>query len=533
MWDVGNEVILGLQDHCSRAPSSRQQRDAYAHVRQRGGQGDPRRRPEPPGHLDRRLDRRLAVLQGQRPRPRPARGQLLRRDLQRPGRLDQRRLHQAVHRHRGRPGRRVGGPERRQRRARPSRPTCRSATGYTTAWNCITGHPGVALGATDVPLRPRERLRRRLVQHHPRRQKRLGYYAVAKAYGGTAASGPTRRRDQRHDARQLDGRRRPAARSRSASRRPTRTATRSRYHLIVNSKYINERAACQRGVHPERRHVHGHRARRRSACGRSYVFAYDGKGNVGIETRSFRVVPPAGRRHQHRPGQDGDRLVLRPVQRQLHAGPGGRRRLRHPLGEQLGRPEWIQVDLGSKRTFNHVQLVWEAAYAKAYQIQTSDDGTTWTTLSTSPTATAASTPRRHRQRALRADERPHARDGVRLLAVRVRASTRDETTRGRAPCVTDRSGRGCGLRPRPDRPSRGPTLAGDGRSPGPPAARTTARHPAQQRRDAPPRLGGTPPRSRPDEGRSSAPHGRPATRRARAAHPPAPNAAGSTRTRGP
>jgi glucose/arabinose dehydrogenase/PKD repeat protein len=42
-------------------------------------------------------------------------------------------------------------------------------------------------------------------------------------------------------------------------------------------------------------------------------------------------------------------------------------------------PQWIQVDLGATRTVNRVRLQWEAAYASAYQIQTSADGTTWTT----------------------------------------------------------------------------------------------------------------------------------------------------------
>ena len=38
------------------------------------------------------------------------------------------------------------------------------------------------------------------------------------------------------------------------------------------------------------------------------------------------------------------------------------------------------MDLGSQRTFSTVQLVWEAAFAKGYKVQTSNDGTTWTTL---------------------------------------------------------------------------------------------------------------------------------------------------------
>ncbi|GGJ42274.1 glycosyl hydrolase [Deinococcus roseus] len=40
----------------------------------------------------------------------------------------------------------------------------------------------------------------------------------------------------------------------------------------------------------------------------------------------------------------------------------------------------ITIDLGSQRTFNNVQLAWEASYAKSYQIQVSNDQTTWSTV---------------------------------------------------------------------------------------------------------------------------------------------------------
>jgi hypothetical protein len=43
-------------------------------------------------------------------------------------------------------------------------------------------------------------------------------------------------------------------------------------------------------------------------------------------------------------------------------------------------PQWIQVDLGATHSICRVVLNWEAAYATAYQLQTSNDGTTWTTI---------------------------------------------------------------------------------------------------------------------------------------------------------
>src|SRR5262245_33077566 len=50
-------------------------------------------------------------------------------------------------------------------------------------------------------------------------------------------------------------------------------------------------------------------------------------------------------------------------------------------------PQWIQVDLGTTATISQVVLNWEAAYATAYQIQTSPNGTTWTNIYSTTTST--------------------------------------------------------------------------------------------------------------------------------------------------
>jgi fibronectin type 3 domain-containing protein len=50
-------------------------------------------------------------------------------------------------------------------------------------------------------------------------------------------------------------------------------------------------------------------------------------------------------------------------------------------------PQWLQVDLGATHTISQVVLNWEAAYGKAFQIQTSNDGTTWTTIYSTTTGT--------------------------------------------------------------------------------------------------------------------------------------------------
>ena len=50
-------------------------------------------------------------------------------------------------------------------------------------------------------------------------------------------------------------------------------------------------------------------------------------------------------------------------------------------------PQWLEVDLGASQTVCEVTLDWEAAYATAFQIQTSPDGTTWTTIYSTTTGT--------------------------------------------------------------------------------------------------------------------------------------------------
>ncbi|WP_033341312.1 discoidin domain-containing protein [Catenuloplanes japonicus] len=51
-------------------------------------------------------------------------------------------------------------------------------------------------------------------------------------------------------------------------------------------------------------------------------------------------------------------------------------------------PQWLQVDLGSTQTISRVVLNWEAAYASAFTIQTSPNGTTWTNITPVTAGTA-------------------------------------------------------------------------------------------------------------------------------------------------
>src|SRR5687767_7293014 len=45
-------------------------------------------------------------------------------------------------------------------------------------------------------------------------------------------------------------------------------------------------------------------------------------------------------------------------------------------------PQWLSVDLGATAALDRVVLTWEAAHATTFQLQTSADGVTWTTIHT-------------------------------------------------------------------------------------------------------------------------------------------------------
>jgi len=43
-------------------------------------------------------------------------------------------------------------------------------------------------------------------------------------------------------------------------------------------------------------------------------------------------------------------------------------------------PQWIYIDLGASATIDRVKIQWEGAYAKTYQVQTSNDESNWTNI---------------------------------------------------------------------------------------------------------------------------------------------------------
>ncbi|MFJ6561521.1 discoidin domain-containing protein [Streptomyces sp. NPDC091412] len=257
------------------------------------------------------------------------------------------------------------------------------AAGYTKAWNCVTGHNGVALGATLFHYGTEYDFGGIWFNLLPAGQKRLSYYAVKKAYGGDTSHDNTppvlseigvvgnpgaveAGRDLTLDVQATDPDGDPVT-----------------YEVLDNSMYLDgsgqlnslrstsEGAGRLKFTAPDRPGVW-----------KIYVKATDGHGNVGVQSRSIRVIPPM---------IDGTNVALRKTATASSFQPSGGDCPCTAANAVDGRPDtrwasdwsdpqWIQVDLGAPTSFRHVQLVWETAYAKAYTIQTSNDGQNWQTL---------------------------------------------------------------------------------------------------------------------------------------------------------
>jgi hypothetical protein len=259
------------------------------------------------------------------------------------------------------------------------------ADGYTRAWGCINGHKGVALGATMFHYGIEYDFGGIWFNLLPAGQKRLSYYAVKKAYGG----------DTTHDntppvisdlSVEGDAAKVQAGRDLVVSVKATDPdGDPFSYEILDNSMYIDQSknlvtlpftdlgSGRLRVTAPDRPGVW-----------KIYVKATDGRGNVGVETHSIRVVPPVPSGTNVAQGKPATASSYQPsygdcpctAANAVDGNPATR------WASDWSDPQWLQVDLGTRTAFRHVQLFWEASYAKAYTIQTSDDGQNWQTVHT-------------------------------------------------------------------------------------------------------------------------------------------------------
>ncbi|KIF77914.1 hypothetical protein QR77_37000 [Streptomyces sp. 150FB] len=258
------------------------------------------------------------------------------------------------------------------------------AAGYTKAWGCITGHTGVALGATLFHYGTEYDFGGVWFNLLPAGQKRLSYYAVKKAYGGDTSRDNT---PPVISSMSVDGAGAvPAGRDftvRTSVSDPNGDPL--SYQVLVGSKYLDNSSQLTDAHFTDQGNgTFKVTAPDRLGVWKVYVKASDGKGNVGIETKSFKVVPPPVEGTNVARGKAATASTSQPTGTgcPCTAGNAFDGSLDTRWASDWSDNQWIQVDLGTKTSFRHVQLAWGAAYAKGYTLQTSDNGQNWTTLNT-------------------------------------------------------------------------------------------------------------------------------------------------------
>ncbi|MEU9517977.1 discoidin domain-containing protein [Streptomyces sp. NPDC048224] len=268
----------------------------------------------------------------------------------------------------------------------PKEPTDQAkAQGYTDAWNCVTGHRGVALGATLFHYGTEYDFGGIWFNLLPAGQKRLSYYAVKRAYGGDTSRDNTppvvSGFGVEGDAGKVQAGKDLVLTVRASDPDGDPIA----YEVLANSNYIDQSKQLTPLPFTD---LGGGRlmvtAPDRPGVWKLYVKATDGKGNVGVETLSARVVPPAVGGTNLALGKPATASSFQPsygdcpctAANAVDGNPNTR------WASDWSDPQWLQVDLGTRTAFRHVQLYWEASYAKAYTVQTSDDGRNWQTVST-------------------------------------------------------------------------------------------------------------------------------------------------------
>jgi hypothetical protein len=251
--------------------------------------------------------------------------------------------------------------------------------GYRNAWNCLMSHTGVALGGTLFHYGTEQDFGGVWFNLVPGNEKRLSYFSVAAAFGGSPPANRPPVISRMDLSRVTDV---PAGGTFTVSvgvSDPDGDAI--SYELRQNSKYVdNSNAlvpASYTGSGP-----FTVRAPDRLGVWKLYVYARDGHGNVGIESRSFRVVAPTPQGENVARGkattassyqQQGDGAPFPPS----NTVDGS---LTTRWASDWSDPQWLRADLGATTTFQHVQLVWETAYGRAYDLQVSDNDRDWRTV---------------------------------------------------------------------------------------------------------------------------------------------------------
>jgi hypothetical protein len=262
----------------------------------------------------------------------------------------------------------------------PNEPTdVQKRDGYLQAWNCITAHAGVALGATLFHYGTENDFGAVWFNLTPGGEKRLSYYAVRQAYGGPSGGNMPPVISNMTLSRTTDA---PAGGTISVNvgvSDPDGDAL--THEFKVGGKYIDNSAALvttpSSGNGPFTVTVP-----QRLGVWKLYDYVRDGHGNVGIETRSFRVVAPPVEGTNVARGRPATASSYQQVGNGAPYPPSnvtdGNNTTR--WASDWSDPQWVQVDLGQVTPFDRIQLIWESAFARSYRLEVSDDGNSWRPL---------------------------------------------------------------------------------------------------------------------------------------------------------
>ncbi|MFE0822188.1 discoidin domain-containing protein [Streptomyces sp. NPDC058847] len=265
----------------------------------------------------------------------------------------------------------------------PDEPTdVQKAEGYSKAWDCVTGHEGVALGATLFHYGVEHDFGGVWFNLVPDGLKRLSYYAVKEAYSGSTSGDNT----PPVIANMAVGR---ASSAPAGGEFTVRADVRDpdgdpvTYEVFLSGNYAS---GDKRLVEAEWRSTgdgaFAVRAPEKLGVWKVYIQAEDGRGNAGIETKSVEVVAPPVNGTNVALDKSTTASSFQQSYGDCPCEPAkatdGRTDTR--WASDWSDPQWIQVDLGAATPVRKLQLVWDPAYAKSYDVQVSDNGTTWRTV---------------------------------------------------------------------------------------------------------------------------------------------------------
>jgi hypothetical protein len=270
----------------------------------------------------------------------------------------------------------------------PDEPTdVQKAEGYTKAWNCVTGHRGVALGATLFHYGTEHDFGGIWFNLLPDGLKRLSYYAVKRAYTATAGNDNT---PPVVSALAVS----PASSAPAGGEFTVRADVRDpdgdpiTYKIFLSGNYANgDKRLVEASWRSTGNGTFAVRAPEKLGVWKVYLQAEDGRGNAGIETKSVKVVAPPVTGTNVALNKPTTASSFQPSYGDCPCEPA---KATDGLADtrwasDWSDPQWIQVDLGSATPVRKLQLVWDPAYAKSYEVQVSDNGTAWRTLHSTTT----------------------------------------------------------------------------------------------------------------------------------------------------